>query len=103
MGQSDLELTVARQLEIDGQFVAHFDTDGAAGIAAVRAAGRRAGRLLGLNVRTVHSDPNKRDDNRVVVIVAVTGGMSGEDAARLTERGEMLISRMPAPPWELDQ
>ena len=88
--------TIARQLEIDGQYVACFDAADVAGIAAARSAGRAAGRLLGLNVCTVESDPGKRADHQVVVVVAVTGGMSAEDAGRLAERGEMLISQMPA-------
>lgn len=84
--RDDLSLTIARQLEIDGQHARYFEARDKQGIDTFRSAGRRAARLVGLNVRTARSDPAKCADGRAVVIVCVTGGLAEEDREGFDER-----------------
>jgi len=86
----ELTLKIARHLEIDHQYVKHVEAWDVEQIAAIRAAGRRAGRLLGWNVMTHQSDPRKREDGLVVVIVAVRDYPNDEEEQRMTERGDLL-------------
>ncbi|MEV4598345.1 hypothetical protein AB0K15_13135 [Amycolatopsis sp. NPDC049253] len=87
----ELTLEIMRHLEIDQQWVRHFDPTNVNGIAEARAAGRRAGRGLQLKVLTHQSKPEDRDDNRVVVIVVVNQERSPEDEERLQERARLLL------------
>lgn len=84
---------VLRALEIDHQYVAHLGHDQTEQIALVRSLGRKAGRYLGWKVRTFQTDPEKRDDRKVVVIVAVVES-TPEEHKRIKERGELLIRNM---------
>lgn len=67
----ELQHTIMLTLQVDGQWVGHFDADDRDGIAHARAAARKAGRALKIRVRTVQTDPNKRDDHKVVVVALV--------------------------------
>jgi hypothetical protein len=60
----ELTLTIARQLEIDTQYVEHVEAWDNERIAQIRSAGRKAGRLLGWKIRTVQTQPT--DDGRLV-------------------------------------
>ena len=60
-------------------------------VAQIRRCGRQAGRRLGYKIRTVASDPEQRDDGRLVVWVVVIDSTSG-DEVRIRERSELLIS-----------
>jgi hypothetical protein len=100
----ELTLTIARHLEVDWQYVRRIEAWDTEQIATVRAAGRRAGRLLGYKIATRQSEPN--EENRVVVIVAVREPPSKEDHERMEERSRLLMDRafsdlMP-PPRDLD-
>jgi hypothetical protein len=92
----DPELTqeIMRRLEIDAQWVKHFDPTDVEGIAKARSAGRRAGRALRLKVITHQSSPEQREDERVVVIVAVNQDLPPEDKERLAERSRLLMDNM---------
>ncbi|MYW94309.1 hypothetical protein G3I59_27845 [Amycolatopsis rubida] len=87
----DLTLEIMRHLEIDQQWVRHFDPANVDGIAEARTAGRRAGRALKLKVITFQSDPEKREDGKVVVIVAVNQEPPPEDRERMDERTRLIL------------
>jgi hypothetical protein len=87
----ELTLTIARHLEVDWQYVRRITASDAAQIAAVRSAGRRAGRLLGYKIVTRQSEPNEQ--NRVLVVVAVREPPSEEDRERMQERSRLLMDR----------
>jgi hypothetical protein len=100
----ELTLTIARHLEVDWQYVCRVEAWDTSQIATVRAAGRRAGRLLGYKIATRQSEPDAED--RVVVIVAVREPPSKEDHERMEERSRLLMDRafsdlMP-PPHDLE-
>ncbi|HEY5361225.1 MAG TPA: hypothetical protein VIJ82_26670 [Streptosporangiaceae bacterium] len=100
----ELTLTIARHLEVDWQYVCRVEAWDKGQIATVRAAGRRAGRLLGYKIATRQSEPDAED--RVVVIVAVREPPSKEDHERMEERSRLLMDRafsdlMP-PPHDLE-
>ncbi|MFD9550307.1 hypothetical protein ACFWBG_23175 [Nocardia salmonicida] len=91
----ELTLTIMRSLEIDWQWVKHFDPADVTGIAEARSAGRRAGRAMGLKIVTFASDPAKREDGRVVVIVAVNQPASDpEDEKRMEDRSRLIVDQM---------
>ena len=80
-------------LKSTSQYLAFFDEDDADGIKRLRSIGRRAGRDLGWKVRTFTTDPRKRDDGRIVVLVVV------EESTPLHEqlmkiRGNKLIAKV---------
>lgn len=81
---------IATILEIGEQYVEHVDVGDTEHIALIRSAGRKAGRLLGWKVRTFQSDPAKRDDHKVVVIVVVEES-TDEDAKRFRTNSDLLI------------
>lgn len=84
---------ILRALEIDHQYVTHLEPAEIERIALVRSLGRKAGRQLGWRVRTFQSDPGRREDRKVVVVVAVVES-SPEERARIHERSELLIRSM---------
>lgn len=86
----ELTLTIARHLEIDGQYVKHVEAWDTERIAEIRSAGRKAGRVLGWKIITSQSSP--RDDGRVVVVVALRDWPDEETRQRMTERGILLIN-----------
>lgn len=88
--REELAHRIATILEIDGQYVTHADPDDSARIALIRSAGRAAGRILGWKVRTFQTDPEMRDDGKVVVLVAVVEA-SPEDTTRFEDRADLLI------------
>ena len=99
----ELTLLIARHLEVDWQYVRRIPARDGDQIAAVRAAGRRAGRLLGYKITTRQSVPN--DEGRVTVIVAVRVPPSQEDNDRMQERARLLMNRAYSdlmPPRELE-
>lgn len=104
MAESDsdeLLLTIARHLELDWQYVEYVEAWDTDRIAEVRATGRKAGRMLGYKIMTRQSDPARRRDGRVVVSVAVREPPNAEEARRMAERAELLMSAMhkrPLPP-----
>lgn len=77
-------------LEIDHQYVRHFEPWETELIAQVRRCGRAAARQLGYGVRTHQSDAARRDDGRVVVIVLITRSTPTEEA-RIRERDDLLM------------
>lgn len=77
-------------LEIDHQYVRHVESWNQELIAQIRRCGRAAARRLGYGVRTFQSDPDKREDRRVVVIVAVTRSTPDEEE-RIRERSDLLM------------
>jgi len=77
-------------LEIDHQYVRHVEAWNQDLIAQIRRCGRAAARHLGYGVRTFQSDPSKRKDGRVVVIIAVTRSTPGEEE-RIRERSDLLM------------
>jgi hypothetical protein len=99
----ELTLLIARHLEVDWQYVRRIRARDADQIAAVRTAGRRAGRLLGYKITTRQSAPS--DEGRVTVIVAVRVPPSQEDNDRMQERARLLMNRAYSdlmPPRELE-
>lgn len=77
-------------LEIDHQYARHVEAWDLDLIAQVRRCGRAAARRLGYGVRTFQSDPDTREDGRVVVIVVVTRSTADEEE-RIRERGDLLM------------
>jgi hypothetical protein len=74
-GQDRLLLEqITAVLKAGDDYRQQFDEDDVEGIKKVRALGRQAGRDLGVKVTTMASDPNKREDRRVNVFVAVREG-----------------------------
>lgn len=67
----ELTRVIADHLQADDQYVEHVDPSNLERIAALRSAGRKAGRLLGWKVRTFQTDPDRRVDGKVVVWVVV--------------------------------
>jgi hypothetical protein len=59
-------------------------------VAQIRRCGRAAGKRLGVKIRTFATDPEDRDDGRVVVWVVVTAS-NPEDEQRIRERGDVLM------------
>lgn len=52
----ELALKIARHLEVDWQYVERMESWNVDRIAAVRSAGRKAGRLLGYKIATVQAE-----------------------------------------------
>lgn len=91
MGEfEELVLTIARNLELDWQYVERVEAWNAERIADVRSAGRRAGRRIGYRIATFQSDAD--DEGQVVVIVAVREPPNAEDHRRMTDRGMLLMN-----------
>jgi hypothetical protein len=78
-------------LELDHQYSRSVEAWNHDRVAQIRRCGRAAGKRLGYQVRTFASDPEQREDGRVVVWVVVTGS-NPDDEARIRRRGELLIS-----------
>lgn len=71
-GQDKLLLEqIVAALKAKASYMQFFDEDDTAGITKVRALGRRAGRELQWKVRTAASDPDRREDRRIGVLVWV--------------------------------
>lgn len=100
----ELTLIIARHLEVDWQYVCRFEARDTEQIAAVRSAGRKAGRMLGYKILTRQSEPNEA--NRVTVVVAVREPPSDEDHERMQERSRLLMDRafsdLMQPPQDLE-
>jgi len=88
----ELTLAIARHLEIDVQYVEIVEAWDTERIAAVRSAGRKAGRLLGWKIVTMQTAPD--DEDRVVVVVCVREWPSQEVEDRLTERARIIMSEV---------
>lgn len=88
---NELTLAIARQLEIDAQYLERIEVWDTERIAEVRSAGRKAGRLLGWKIRTIQTQPN--DEGRLVVAVIVHEWPDEEMRGRLEDRGRLLMDR----------
>jgi hypothetical protein len=86
----ELTLTIARHLEIDGEYFEHVEPWDIDRIAEVRSAGRKAARLLGWKIVTGQSR-HLTDKGRVVVMVVIREYPDEETRQRLSERGDLLI------------
>lgn len=84
-------------LEIDLQAVRHFQPHDGEAIAQFRRVGRKAVHQLGHRAFTTQSDPARRPDGRVVVIVAALAEEEHPDVQRIHERSIELIRRMDFP------
>jgi hypothetical protein len=81
-------------LEIDLQAVETFEAWDVEGIAQYRRVGRRAVRRLGHRALTQQSDPAKREDGRVVVVVLADPDPAHPDSQRLYDRSETIVREM---------
>jgi hypothetical protein len=79
-------------LELDHQYTRLVEAWNHDLVAQIRRCGRQAGKRLGYKIRTVASDPERRDDARLVVWVVVIDS-TPDDEDRIRGRGELLISR----------
>ena len=77
-------------LELDHQYSRVVEAWNFDLITQIRRCGRAAGKRLGYKVRTFATDPERRQDRRVVVWVIVTES-NPDDEERIRERGELLI------------
>jgi hypothetical protein len=84
-----LVLKIARCLEIDWQYVERVESWDTERIAAVRSAGRAAGRMLGYKIATVQAESD--DEDRVTVIVAVREAPNAEEGERMRDRSLLLM------------
>jgi hypothetical protein len=91
----ELMLEIARVLEIDLQYTERVEARNTERIAAVRSAGRRAGRLLGYKITTFQNEPDVENHVRVFVVVRET---PEEDRERMAERARLALSALPIPP-----
>ena len=91
--EAELYIQILTALEIDHQFVAHFDPSQVEEIKLTRTLSRRAGRELGWKVRTIETDAQRRADGKVVVVVVVVES-TPEEEARMEERGNFIIRNM---------
>ena len=79
-------------LELDHQYTRLVEAWNHDLVAQIRRCGRQAGKRLGYKIRTVASDPERRDAARLVVWVVVIDS-TPDDEDRIRERSELLISR----------
>ncbi|WP_394937736.1 hypothetical protein [Psychromicrobium sp. YIM B11713] len=80
-------------LKFRGQFVRHCDETDTDEVARIRSLGRRAGHNLGWKIITFASDPDRREDRKIVVVVAVEeSNPLHEELMRI--RGEKTIRKM---------
>ena len=79
-------------LELDHQYTRLVEAWNHDLVAQIRRCGRAAGRRLGYKIRTFASDPDRRDDGRLVVWVIVINS-NPDDEHRIRERSELLISQ----------
>ena len=60
-------------------------------VAQIRRCGRAAGKRLGYKIRTFASNPDRREDRRIVDWVLLTDS-NPDDENRIRERSDLLIS-----------
>ena len=78
-------------LELDHQYTRLVEAWNHDLVTQIRRCGRAAGNRLGYTIRTLTSDPERRDDRRVAVWVVVISS-NPDDEGLIRERGELLIS-----------
>ena len=78
-------------LELDHQYARLVEAWNHDLVAQIRRCGRQTGKRLGYKIRTFASDPDRREDRRVVVWVLVTDP-NPDDEDRIRERSDLLIS-----------
>ena len=78
-------------LDLDHQYTRLVEAWNHELVAQIRRCGRQAGKRLGYKIRTLTSDPEQRDDGRLMVWVVVIDS-TPEDEDRIRERSELLIS-----------
>ena len=78
-------------LDLDHQYTRLVEEWNHEFVAQIRRCGRQAGKRPGYKIRTLTSDPQRRDDRRVVVWVVVIGS-NPDDEDRIRDRSELLIS-----------
>lgn len=78
-------------LDVDHQYTRLIEAWNHELVAQIRRCGRQGGKRLGYKIRTLTSDPEQRDDGRVVVWVVVIDP-TPDDEDRIRERSELLIS-----------
>lgn len=84
------EAEIMRALEVDGSWQRKYDSSDYAGIAAARTDARRAGRELGVKIRTtVHYEPG----GPATVLVWRNEPMPSEDQERIDERQRQAMDR----------
>lgn len=90
-----LKLEIMRVLEIDWEWRGRYDPEDLDGIARARSEGRKAGRTLGMKVRTFQ---RQIDPVTVLVLVTINGRPSDPDEqARMEERTRLIIQALPDP------
>ena len=78
-------------LELDHQYTRQVEAWNHDLVAQIRRCGRAAGKRLGYKIRIFASDPQRREDRRLVVWVLVTDS-NPDDEDRVRERSDLLIS-----------
>ena len=79
-------------LDLDHQYTRLVEAWNHELVAQIRRCGRAAGKRLGYQIRTLTSDPQRRDDRRIAVwVVVINSNLDDED--RIRERSELLISQ----------
>ena len=79
-------------LDLDHQYTRLVEEWNHELVAQIRRCGRQAGKRLGYKIRTLTSDPERRDDRRVAVWVVVIDS-NPDDEHRIRERSELLINQ----------
>ena len=79
-------------LEVDHQYTRLVEAWNHQLVAQIRRCCRAAGKRLGDLIRTLASDPDRREDRRIAVWVLVTDS-NPDDEDRIRERSELLISQ----------
>ena len=79
-------------LEVDHQYTRLVEERNHELVAQIRRCGRQAGKRLGYQIRTLASDPDRRDDRRVAVWVLVIDS-NPDDEDRIRERSDLLTSQ----------
>lgn len=91
-GDQTLIQEILPVLELDHQYMRLVEAWNQELVAQIRRCGREAGRLLGFKIQTLASDPDRRDDRRLVVWVLVIDS-NPEDEIRIRERSELLMNQ----------
>lgn len=79
-------------LDLDHQYTRLVEAWNHELITQIRRCGREAGKRLGYKIRTLTSDPQRRDDRRVAVWVVVISS-NPDDEDRIRDRRDLLISQ----------
>lgn len=86
---------ITDRLKAEDYYVAEFDEDDTAGVERVKQLGLAAGQELGWKVHTHATDPDRRDDRKILVVVEVeTSTPQRDELMRIhTDKAAAVVAR----------